>query len=146
MDPTIKGIMARYNDSSADAVALRAVCLGGLWLSMAPDTVGPELVCITITPIAGPIEHTMGSSESRTFVSPQDIQFMTSSIKASLTDVVDAHKKLRTLFDFATLSTSDMGSGRVCLMMAPTDSWGPLRDDVTGGHMMYVTYRVLVGG
>ena len=106
MDATIRAIMTRYNSSHADAVALRAVCLGGLWLSMASDTVGPELVWITITPLAGPIEHTMGSTESRTYVSPQDIQFMTASVKGSLTDVLNVHEKLRTLFDFVSFPSS----------------------------------------
>jgi hypothetical protein len=139
MNETIKGIMNRYKSNTTNAVALRALCEGGMWLSSAPASVPADLVYVVITPVAGPIEHTMG----RTSISPQDIQFMVASIKQPPATVVETCTALRKLYDFCTLTMSEDFRSLMCM---PTDQRGPLRDDVTGGHMMYVTYRFLIGG
>ena len=139
MDELIKAIFALY--AGTGGTSLRALTIGGIWLSQAPQQASG--VYIVVTPVSGPVSYAMSTSATKPYTQDCGIQFMVATLtETGAASVVSATAALESLYDFCTLSMT----GKTLLVAQRKSEQGPIRDDETRGYMSYVEYRFMVGG
>ena len=138
MDELIKSVFAKY--ASDDGADLRALTVGGMWLSQAPNQ--STGVYIVVTPVAAPVSYVMGEAATKVFTQDCDIQFALATTTGTASDIAAAMTAFHSLYDFCTFTITD----HTLLSARRLSDQGPMRDDLSGGYVSYVEVRFTIGG
>ena len=138
MSELLKAIFARY--AGSDGSALRALTIGGMWLSQAPESAFG--VYIVVTPVAAPVSYAMGTSATKVFTQDCDIQFALATTTGTASDIAAAMTAFHSLYDFCTFTITD----HTLLSARRLSDQGPMRDDLSSGYVSYIEIRFTIGG
>ena len=138
MDELIKSVFAKY--ASDDGADLRALTVGGMWLSQAPNQ--STGVYIVVTPVAAPVSYAMGEAATKVFTQDCDIQFALATTTGTASDIAAAMTAFHSLYDFCTFTITD----HTLLSARRLSDQGPMRDDLSSGYVSYIEIRFTIGG
>ena len=138
MDELLKALVARYN--SATGAALRALTVGGLWLTQAPQA--STGVYVVMTPMPSPEETAQSPEATKPFTQDCFIQFTFSTLNGTAQDLLAAMKAFDALYKFCTFTMT----GYTLLVSKRLKCHGPMRDDLTRGNIAYLEYKFSIGG
>ena len=138
MQELLTAIFARY--AGLSGAALRALTVGGMWLSQAPQA--STGVFIVVTPVVAPVSYAMGTAATKVFTQDCDIQFSLATLNGTATNIVNAVTALEALYDFCTFTMTS----KTLMVARRLNEWGPIRDETTRGYTFHVEYRFQIGG